>query len=85
MEFLVKLVLLVSTDSQDAMDDMYANCSNIIGDLWLFEGELFALHEGIKLKVLDEKAIPGYGDLNSSERVEMIKNYFDFDHDLLKD
>lgn len=76
MEFWVKLILVGDTANQSARDNLYANCTHVSKNLWLFEGDEFSLDEGITFQVLDEVAIEGTGDLSQLELIEMVNENF---------
>lgn len=79
MEFLVKLISVKRTRDNDAREDLYANCTHVVGDLWLFEGDEDSLNEGIKFEVLDEKPIEGTGDLDSDEILKLVNENYNVD------
>jgi len=66
MEFWVKLIEVTETSCQEARTDLYANCTHVANNYWLFEGDEEALHEGIEFTIFGEEALEGYGDLTQS-------------------
>lgn len=77
MEFWVKLIQVNNTSCEDARKDLYANCTHVINDYWLFEGDEDALHFGINFQIVDEQAIGGTGDLNTIELIELVRENYD--------
>ncbi len=77
MEFLVKLIKVDETKNGEARKDLQSNCTHIGNDYWLFEGDEFALDEGIKFSVVDEKAIECYGDLSSGDLRRMVRETYE--------
>lgn len=76
LSFWVKLLRVSGTANADAREDLYANCTHVKDDLWLFEGDEEALHEGITFSVLDEQAISCYGDMSQKEIIDMVDEVF---------
>ena len=79
MEFWVKLIEVSETSCQDARDNLYANCTHVAKDYWLFEGDAEALHEGIKFDIAGEEALEGTGDLTGSQIKDMVIETYDVD------
>lgn len=76
MEFYVKLIEVNDTKNQDARDSLYANCTHVAKDFWLFEGDSIGLHDGIDFKVIGEQAMEGLGDMSGSEIKKMVDRCF---------
>ncbi len=76
MEFWVKLLRVKNTRDQESRDDLHSNCTHIAQDLWLFEGDEFALDDGIEFDILGEEAIEAYGDLSGKQLKKMVSNYY---------
>lgn len=79
MKFLVKLIEVDETKDQDARDDLYANCTHVGNNYWLFEGETWALDDGIEFTLVKEEAIEAYGDLTGSEIKKMVIDTYNID------
>lgn len=79
MSFLVKLIEANETTCQDARDDLNANCTHIGNNYWLYEGEEWALHAGIKFDIAGEQPIEGYGDMSGSEIKKMVREIYNID------
>lgn len=76
MEFWIKLIEVNETKDQDARNDLYANCTHVANDYWLFEGETEFLDDGIDLYIVGEEAWGGCGDLTGSQiKKEVIERY----------
>lgn len=84
MEFLVKLIEVNETKDQEARDDLTVNCTHVANNYWLFEGEDYALNEGIKFDIVGEEAIEGYGDLSGSEIKKMVIEVYGVDKCFLR-
>jgi hypothetical protein len=76
MEFLVKLIKVKNTKDDTAREDLHSNCTHVMNDLWLFEGDEEALDEGIDFDIIDEQAIECHGDLSGLEIIEMVKDIY---------
>lgn len=79
MEFLVKLIEVNDTKDQVARDDLKANCDHVANNYWLFEGDEFALNEGIDFNIVGEEAIQCYGDMSSSQLIRMVRDVYNID------
>jgi len=79
MEFWMKLIEVLETKNQEARDNLYSNCTHVSGDFWLFEGETFALNDGIKFQLVGEEALQGLGDLSGSEIKKMVVEMYGVD------
>jgi hypothetical protein len=60
--FLVKLIEVKSVKNKEAKRDLLLNCTNVTGNLWLYEGDKEWLHSGVSFEVIDEQEIEAYGD-----------------------
>ncbi|MFA5387726.1 MAG: hypothetical protein WC322_05090 [Candidatus Paceibacterota bacterium] len=79
MEFLVKLIDVQETENEGARQDLQSNCTHVAASFWLFEGEEYALNDGINFSVVGEQAIEGYGDLSGSKLKKMVMEVFNID------
>lgn len=79
MEFWIKLIEVLETKNQEARDNLYSNCTHVGNDFWLFEGETFALNDGIKFQLVGEEALQGLGDLSGSEIKKMVIEMYGVD------
>jgi len=79
MQFLVKLIEVNETKNQAARKDLYANCTHVAKDYWLYEGDEEALDKGIDFTVAGEKVIEEYGDLSSREIKNMVQDIYNVD------
>ena len=79
MTFLVKLIEVNETKDHNARKDLYANCTHVAKDYWLFEGDKEALNEGIDFVIVGEAAIEAYGGLTGSELKCMVSDAYDID------
>lgn len=79
MEFLVKLIEVNETKDQDARDNLYANCTHVANNFWLFEGDEEFLNEGIDFYIVGEEHIEAYGDLLGSEIIKMVRDIYNVD------
>jgi len=79
MDFLVKLIEVTETKNKEARDDLYANCTHVANNYWLFEGDEDALNDGISFDIVGEEAIECTGDLSSSELKKMVANTYNVD------
>lgn len=69
---MVKLIEVMETRDNDARDNLYANCTHVGKNYWLFEGDEDALDDGIDFQIVGEQAIEGTGDLSGSEIKAMV-------------
>lgn len=74
MEFMVKLIRVIDTADGAARDDLQANCTHVVNDLWLFEGD--GLDEGVSFKIIDEVAIEAHGDLSGHALIAMVREKY---------
>ncbi len=79
MKFWVKLIEVSDTLNNEARKDLQINCMHITGDYWLFEGEDFALDQGISFNIIGEEAIPCYGGLSGSKLKEFVHETYNVD------
>lgn len=79
MEFWIKLIEVLETKNQEARNDLCANCTHVSGNYWLFEGDEFALDDGIEFQIIGEEALEGYGDLSGSEIKKMVIDMYNVD------
>jgi hypothetical protein len=82
MMFEVKLILAEKEQSEHGKQELKDNCTFVKNDVWIFEGEEYAL--GAKFTVLDYGIVPPLGDYSQKELVILCKQTFEFDHSLLK-
>jgi len=76
MRFWVKLIKVKNTKDADAREDLQSNCTHVMDNLWLFEGDEEALDEGVDFNIIDEQAIEAYGDLSGLEIIQMVKDTY---------
>ena len=79
MLFSVKLIEVNETSNQAARDDLQESCTHVANSYWLFEGDEFALHDGISFDIVKEVAISGYGELSGSKLKSMVIETYDVD------
>lgn len=76
--FEVNLIRVRDTDSVNARNNLYANCTHVAGDYWLFEGCVeIGLDDGIVFDVIGTAAIDATGDMSQSELRTMVCNAFE--------
>lgn len=76
MRFYVKLIKVYDTTCEEAREDLYANCTHVCNNLWLFEGDPEALYEGIQFVILGEEAIEGTGSMSGKEIIAMVRKVY---------
>lgn len=79
MCFLVNLIEVNNTSCRIARDDLYANCTHVANNYWLYEGIPVALHDGITFDLVCERVIEGTGDLSQDEIRRMVIEVYDVD------
>lgn len=76
MDFFVNLIRVSDTKNVAARSDLQSNCTHITGPYWLYEGEGWALDEGITFETVGVAAIESYGDLSGRQLQEMVQNMY---------
>jgi len=76
MTFMVKLIKVNNTANIEARDNLYANCTHVAGDYWLFEGDEIGLSFGIDFDIVGEEVIESYGSLSGKAIKEMVKEIY---------
>jgi len=75
IEFWVSLVRVRHKGDDEKVFD--TNFTHVKGDYYIFEGDVDYVMEtdGVVLEVLEEGAVPGLGDLNETELVNICDEY----------
>jgi len=79
MEFMVKLIEVNDTKNVIARDNLYANCTHVANNYWLFEGDEIGLDEGIDFDIVGERPIEAHGDMSGKKIIKMVEEVYNVD------
>jgi len=74
-KFQVKLIEVTDAADEEARERLQDNCTHIAGNMWLFEGEEYAL-DGVTFTVVCEEAMGAYGDLSTTQLIAVVSDTF---------
>ena len=82
IQFEVNLILADENQTLKQLEELEGNCTYVKNNLWIFEGEPEFLDA--YFTVLSTGVVGSLGGLSEKELIDICKDTFEFDHELLK-